>query len=280
MSEQNLLSIGFLDREPRSAARALENIEPRNAAAFLDHVPVRLAAPAVGAMVPWYAARCLEQMDPQSASLLVMGMSHIEAVSILRLVGSSARHEILSHASKRFTRGFRKAVAYRRDTIGAWMDVSTPAFDVTSNVGDALRVLRRMQIDQSHLFVTDSNRQYVGAVSVLRLLHHDESAILDSITNRSIRPLSNQAPLVDCSSSSYWDELNILPVVGRRQNLLGGLRKADMRKGLSQPTKPGKVLDQESILAQMASAFITVVAECANLTFSTHHDRASSRLEE
>jgi Mg/Co/Ni transporter MgtE len=277
MNDQNVLSIGFMEREPRSAARALEEIEAIDAAAFLDRVPFRLAAPVVAAMGPWPAARCVEHMGRDAASALVMAMPHVDAVSVLRLVNGHVREDILRHATERFTRSFRHAVAYRKDTVGAWMDISVPSFDADATVKDTLRALRRAGLLQSHLFVTGPDRQYSGVVAVSDLIRHDDSAFLSDVTDRSIRPLSNQSPLANCSTNPGWDTLNILPVVGRKQNLLGGLSRTDLRKGLAEPVTTDRVLDSGSMVVQIASAFVAVAVECANLALSadspSHHAR-------
>ncbi len=280
MSDQNILGIGFLEKEPKSAARVLDEIEARDAAAFLDLVPVRLATPVMRAMGPWQAARCLGHMSRAVAGTLIAAMPHVEAVSLLRLIEASARHEILEFTSESFRRSFQRAISYRRDTVGAWTDLSTPSFDANSDVGSALRTIRRMQFAHSHLFLTNTSRRYVGAVSVLDLLRHPESTTLASVANRSVRPLSNQAPLSNYNNSPLWDELSTLPVVGRGQNFLGGLRQSELRRGLSEPVMSRREIDHGTFATELASAFVAVAAQCANLALATPQEKREIRPED
>ena len=280
MTSNHTLSLGFMDREPRSAARTLETIEPADAAEFLDHAPARITATVVARMRPWSAARCIEFMDGSAASALLMAMPHVDAVSVLRLVNSEVRDNLLKLTTDRFARRFRRAVAYRRDTVGAWMDVAVPSFEMTASVKDTLQTLRRHRQVHSHLFLTDSNRQYFGVVSVSELLCHDESASLSELADRSVEPISNQAPLVSYSSHPHWDRLNVLPVVGRKRNLLGGLSRSELRKGVSEPTARARILDHNSMILQVASAFVAVAAECANLALAARQEHGELQTED
>ena len=275
MTSENILSLGFLDRRPWSAARALEEIEPSEAAKFLDHAPPRIAAPVLSIMRPGSAARCLEHMDPGAASALLMAMPHLDAVSVLRLVSNSVLERVLDLSTDRFARRYRRAVAYPRDTVGAWMDVAVPSYKASETVKVTLQSLRKNRHAHSHLFLTDANRQYSGMVAVSELLCHDESALLGDLADRSVEPLSNQAPLVNYAAHRQWDRFSVLPVVGRKKNFLGALSRSELRKGVSEPIEASDHLDHDSMIFRVASAFVTVAGECANLALSEQQQLTS-----
>ena len=279
MLDQSTLTLGFLDREPRSAGLALAELEPAAAASFLNSAPARLTAEPVSTMQPWSSARCVELMDAEAASSLLRTMSHVDAISILRLVDIKLREIILEFSGENFARGFRSSLSFRRDTVGAWMDLSTPSFDAASTVREAMHGLRRMKRAQTHIFLTDNERKFIGTVLIADLLRHDESAVLSEIADDTVKALSGHAPLVSADTNPGWDVFNLLPVVGRKQNLLGGLSRSNLRKGISEPVQARAPLHHDSVLAQISSAFVVVAVECANLALSTRQNTMPSQPE-
>lgn len=260
------LTLAFLDREPRTAARVLESIPVRDATAFLNGAPARLVAPSVCAMIPWSAARCIEDMDPEAASGLLRAMNYSDAVSILRLVGEERRDELLSLATKRFARSFRNALVYPREAVGAWMDVTHPSYQGSTLVKDAARAVRRMEQPFSHLFITDDEKQFCGVVATAELFRRDENAMLIDIADRTVRPLSNRNAINGCVSRPEWDVLTMLPVVGRKNNFLGVLERRSLKKALLDQDTAVRVATPGSVLMQLVTAYMNVGAAFANLT--------------
>lgn len=264
--QKNLLTLAFLDREPGSAARALESIETVDAAAFLNRAPARLVAPAVAVMIPWSAARCVEKMGAEQASNLLRAMEYSDAVSILRIMDEDQRERLLDLSTKRFARSFRNSLIYPKDTVGAWMDVSIPTFQHSILIKDTVRAVRRMSRTTSHIFLTDSDKQFAGVVQLADLFRRDENATLAEIADHSIRPLSNRDSLHACSAKAEWDRLTLLPVVGRKHNFLGALSRAALRKAMQDQDAFIRVATPGSVLMQLLSAFVTVGAAFVNLT--------------
>jgi Mg/Co/Ni transporter MgtE len=264
--ENSPLTLAFLDREPHTAARALEAVDAEDAAAFLNRAPARIVAPAVCVMIPWAAARCVERMSAEQASGLLRAMNHADAVSILRLVGVERREELLKLATRRFARSFRNALVYPKEAIGAWMDVTHAPFQDTTLVRNAARTVRRMKRAQPYFFLTDPQKRYSGAVFTTELFCRDENAALSDIADVSVRPLSNRETVQACRSRPEWDRMTMLPVVGRKQNFLGALDRSSLKKALLDQETLIRIATPGSVLMQLASAYMTVGAAFANLT--------------
>lgn len=272
--QQSPLTLAFLDREPRTAARALEAIEVDDAAAFLERAPARIVAPAVSAMIPWSAARCVERMKLESASGLLRAMEYSDAVSILRLIDEEHRDKLLALATKRFARSFRNALIYPREAVGAWMDVTHPSYLGTTLVKDAARAVKRMERSHTHLFVTDSEKRFCGAVPTADVFRRDENAMLIDIADRTIKPLSNRSYIASCASRPEWDHMTMLPVVGRKQNYLGVLDRRSLKKAALDQEAAVRNVSPGSVLMQLLTAYMNVGAAFANLTL-LHNDEAS-----
>lgn len=234
MHSASHLTLAFLERRPESAAPVLAELEPSDAAAFLESVPGRLAAPVLVQMVPWSAARCLELLSPGRAARTLQRMAYLDAASLLRLVEEERFEAILGQMTDDLARSFRNSLRYPKGTVGAWMDYTVPTFAVDAPAADALKYARQHhnRVD-SHIFVEDAGA-FAGAVGIADLLRCDRKASLAEIMDRTVQPLSNRAMLATVAAMPDWDRLSMLPVVGRRQNVLGGLTRSGLRKGLSE----------------------------------------------
>lgn len=282
MSKQNqsVLTLAFIDREPRSAARVLETIDADDAAAFIDSMPARVVASSVSHMIPWSAARCLEKVNLEHASGLLRAMDYSDAVSILRLMDDAQREELLELSTRQFSRNFRKSVVYPKDTVGAWMDVGVPSFEDTMLVKDAVRTVRRMATNTSHIFLTDTNKHYAGTVPVADLFRRDENAALAELADHSLKPLSNRDSIQGCQGNAGWDRLTLLPVIGRKRNFLGALSRSGLRKALTSQDAAFRIATPGSVLMQLLDAFVTVGTEFANLTLLQNHEMQPTREKE
>ena len=263
--EGHFLTLSYLDREPRSAARVLESLGANDAAAFFDRAPARIVAPVIAMMIPWSAARCLERMDAEKAAGVLRSMNYSDAVSILRLVEEEKRERLLDCSTRRFARSFRNSLTYPRDTVGSWMDVDIPAFPEDTRIRDVLRALKRVPGAGSHVFVIDADKQFSGVVSLAEILGHDDSAILEDLTDRSLKPLSNRETLRTCQARPDWDHMTLLPVVGRKQNFLGALRRASLRKALDAQDGKDDVAKPGSVPMQLLTAMMVVGMAFADL---------------
>lgn len=266
--ERNLLTLSFLDRDPRAAARVLESIDAGDAAAFFNRAPARIIAPVVATMIPWSAARCLAGMNAEKASALLRSMGYADAVSILRLVKTEKREQLLEYSTKRFARSFRNSLTYPSDTVGAWTDVEVPALQESVRVSDAIRALKRFPSVGSHMFVINSDKEFAGVVPVAEILRHDETTILKNLADRSVKPLSNRDSLRSCAARADWDQMTLLPVVGRKRNFLGALSRASLSQALNTRGPDNMVVRSGSVPMQLLTVILVVGLAFADLMVS------------
>ena len=233
MTSTPALTLAFMEHRPESAARALQDLEPADAAAFLETVPTPISAPVVCAIPPWAAARLVEFLEHEKAAGLLRSMPYKEAASVLRLVAQDHFDNILAALPRGLAKNFRNSLNYPRGTVGAWMDYGVPSFAAESTVADGLKyVKQRQNVVASHIFVVEDTGRFAGAVSVGDLLRSATNTALAEIMDREVAPLSNRALLTAVEWRPAWDEYSMLPVVGRRGNVLGGLTRKGLRRGL------------------------------------------------
>lgn len=281
MTSQPLLALAYVERRPEDAARVLEDLEPGDAAAFIDSVPADLAASVVVRMAPWSAARAVELLAPERAAGLIRAMPQQEATSVLRLIERERLAAVLKHVPKRLARSFRLSLEYPKATVGAWMQHSVPTLAQDETAGDALKFATKHQSDvDSHVFVVDQAGRFLGAVGVGRLLRSDPEVPLSEMMDCGVRPLSNRALLGAVASLPDWDSYPVLPVVGRRHNVLGGLARSDLRRGLAEETLTHGQHAAESVLSHLVATYLVTCSAVLRLVLQPGRPRQSPLAKE
>lgn len=275
MPEHPKLTLAFLTHAPQSAAQVLEEIEAGHAAAFLEEVPARVAAPVVGCMSSWPAARCIELLGTPRAAAVLYNLPFHDSAGLLRLIGPERRATILDELPARLSRRLHNALTYPASSVGAWIDPEIPAFPDSASVADSFRYLSNAPV-ASHLFLHDEdNGRFTGAIPVTALMRSNGASPLSELPVRRIRPLSSRATLSSVAFLEEWDEFLMLPVVGRRDTVVGGLSRAGLRKGLHEHRRTGDVIPG-SMTGHVLSAFATT---CAGLLRVATHAREPSQRE-
>ena len=260
MSNKSELTLTFLDRLPQAAAIALQELSHEDARAFMETVPARIAAPVVDEMIPWNAARLLESLSTERATMILRQLQFSDAVSLVRLVQVSNRERLFAELPTRLANRLGSALRYPVHQVGAWIDPQVVMLSTSDSVTDALRVLRTAE-NASHVFIeAPGHGAYVGTVSVAEILNATPEQPLQNLAIQATQPVSNRASLASIAFDERWDTFLHLPVVGRRGNLLGGLARKTLREG-AQPHSSHAHDDPNPLLRPVASAlFLTAMA--------------------
>ena len=255
------LALSFVQSRPASAAEVLGELEPAITAHFLDTTPARIAAPAFSLMHVDDAAAALARMNPAQGAALVRALSYADALTVLRLMGVAARDALFKELPVRFADEITTSLQYPLDTVGAWMDPSLPALPAQSTVAEALAYLRRRdRAIQAHLFVLGEGRTLAGCVEVGALLRAGTTAQLRELMSTEMQPISNRARLTIVADRSAWDVYGLLPVAGRKGNVLGALSRAQLRQGLLSLNADHTGHGVESVGSRIFSALLVSAA--------------------
>jgi magnesium transporter len=268
MAEALRLALAFLEERPESAARSLESLEPADAAALLDLVPVRIAAPAVARMASWSAARCIAEVSSDRSSAIMTQLRSPQALAILRQLPTSARDAVLGGLPSAVARHYRRTLAYPHGRVGAWVDFDVAALEPSRTVGDALDLIAaRRRPDETVIFLVDSARKYLGAVSVATLLHFPRMVGLATLAaGQRARAVADSASLTAVAAEPAWTTALALPVTNRQGELLGALTRVSLEKALHQE-RPTEVLAAEpSVVLHLLEAYLAVLAGLARMS--------------
>jgi Mg/Co/Ni transporter MgtE len=231
MNSTSILTLPYLEQAPAAAAKVLQSAGIHAAADFLEGVPARLAAPLVNSMIPAMGARCLERLPPPHGAAILRNLPTHDSASLLRLVRVETRQPILAELPTSLAKRLHRSLQYSPNAVGAWIDPDIPLLSTQHTVEDALQYLRETRA-ASHIFLEGKDGRFTGTVSVQDLLRSERAATLDRLPINPIAPISNRAALSSVAVLDAWDDHLMLPVVGRRHNVLGGLSRTALRRGV------------------------------------------------
>ncbi|HSG65645.1 MAG TPA: hypothetical protein VLD39_11620, partial [Gammaproteobacteria bacterium] len=215
MSSKSKLTMTFLDRLPRAAARALQELPPEEASAFLETVPARITAPVLSEMIPWNAARQLELISAPRAAMVLRELPFADTTSLARLMRPETRGVVMGELPTHFAGRLNAALHYPMHQVGAWIDPQVPTLSAENSSADALRVLRSAD-PASHVFVEEgAHGAYLGTIAVRDVLRSLPDTPLGELRIAKTTALSNRATLGSVAFDQRWDEFLHLPVVGR-----------------------------------------------------------------
>lgn len=259
MSSKSELTLTFLDRLPHAAAVALQELPHEEAYAFMETVPARIAAPVVDEMIPWNAARLLESLTTERATMILRQLPFSDAVTLTRLVQVGDRERLFAELPTKLATRLASALRYPVHQVGAWIDPQVATLSTSDSVMDALRVLRTAE-NASHVFIeAPGHGAYIGTISIAEILSTTPEQPLENLEIEHTQPVSNRTSLASIAFDERWDTFLHLPVVGRRGNLLGGLSRKTLRES-AQPHAAHVYDDSNPLLRPVASAlFLTAM---------------------
>ena len=257
MTKRFDLTLSFLQREPADAAATLEDLPPEDVAELLAIAPARIAAPAVAQMASWRAASVLERMPSDKAAGLVNNLPYDDALGAVRAMKNETREQLLESSGTRIADHIRRSLRYPEGTVGSLMDPSAPIFAGDVTVESARRYLSQDRGGaHHHVFVHGPDRQFIGAVAVGRLIHaHTQQCLADFAEGRDIA-LASSAALAAVAHDPAWDEYPMRPVVGRQQQLIGGLQRRILRHATTKPIQIRRGAGPASIAAHIFTMYV------------------------
>ena len=244
MTESSDLTLPFLRRHPPDAAQVLETLPLDEAVAYLQDVPLKLAAPVVAAMLPFYAALCLARLDAETAAALLAGMPPTSAASVLRRMPRQTREAMIASLPVRAGLGLKLLLRYPTTTVGAWMEPAVPRLPSGIPVSDAWDRLRtEAETLDRFVYVVDREQTLVGRIATADLLRANDAMLIDRLLTANPPALAARADLAHALQQTHWREHDPLPVISREGRFLGAARFAVLLSAHGEPSEgpPGKV---------------------------------------
>ena len=241
MTETLDLAVEFVRRQPRAAARALEQQTPSVVAAFLANAPETTACDLVSRMLPRDAVRIVTLLAPENAAALVRGLEPGMGAAILRHLPEAARTRVLGRLPTRVAVTCRLLLRYSEGTVGAWMNPRAMTLPDDATVEEALARLRREETTEAgSIHVLDRAGYLRGVVEILDLLRADDATRIALLTRAPQDAVRGRVMLDAVIDHPAWSDGDDLPVTDSAGKFIGALGYVQFRKAMrfSAPETP------------------------------------------
>ena len=182
------------------------------------------------------AAETFAQMDEDRQALLIQSFSDSElkavvdelyvddAVDLVEEMPANMVKRILRQADREKRKLINEILKYPEDSAGSIMTTEYVRLRPEMSVSEAIRHIRKTGVDKetiSTCFVTETNRNLIGIVSMRQLLFADENAIVrDIMTDEVISVLTTKdREKVSLDFAKY--DFSAMPVVDEENRLVG-----------------------------------------------------------
>lgn len=262
MTDLDELTQAFVAAHPVEAARELERLEEADVAALFEQAPARLSTPALGAMMPPVAARCLAMVADDRAALLLGALTAPSAASILRHTSAAKRKTLLDALPTAASLACRALLRYPDDAIGALVDTSALTLSAGATVAEALAALRRRDAETAtDVYVVGDDHRLLGVVTLPVLLHTAAEVRLQALL-RPITALPALMPLDGANEHPAWREASLLPVLEHGGRFLGALSAAALRRAVQARPAPAHG-EEQSLAGVLGEGYWSAVSSLA-----------------
>ncbi|GHF68736.1 magnesium transporter [Streptomyces mashuensis] len=209
---------------PKRRAEVAAALDDDRLADVLEELPEDDQIEILGKLKDERAADVLEAMDPDDAADLLSELPEEETERLLTLMRPDDAADV------------RRLMAYEDRTAGGLMTTEPVVLRPDATVADALARVRNPDLSPAlaaQVYVCrppdeTPTGKYLGAVHFQRLLRDPPFALVGSITDTDLRPLSPDTPLPAVTSYLATYNLVSAPVVDEHGSLLGAVTVDDV----------------------------------------------------
>ena len=241
MSQQKVsLALGFMDAQPKAAAEIIELQSTQNAANFMVSIPAEKAALVISEMLPQYAAPLCLQLPNDAALAILAKMNAKVLVHIFRQFPAPQRDHFLNELPAKTQVACKLILNYSETMVGAWITPQMLTIPDKSSVAEALHRIESsdLPIVGDNIFVVDRNRQLISRVPLIDLIRAPKEILASTLSKGEIVSVSGRMSVTEAAASPIWENENVVPVLNRRQELIGILRYADLKQALNSLKEP------------------------------------------
>ena len=225
METAQLLVRQFVERHPKDAAHALEQLDIGDAVGIVKKLPFRAIGLLLERLRPHIAAAILENLDPSRVRELLENMPPRTASMILQHLEQSSREEALSKLSDRVARQLRDLMHYSPDTAGGMMEPRVAAIPMDLTVKAAAAYLRKAPRQSLfYLYVTDSDGKLAGVLNMRELMLAPPQDKIESLVHREILSVPETMTREEVITLIRRHRFLALPVVDSDGRLVGVIK--------------------------------------------------------
>ena len=212
------LANAFRDLSQEERLSALRHLSDERAGAVLSELDDELLLALVRSMDQASVSRILDHMPPDHAAEVVEELHPEEAEQILDLMQEERSEDV------------QDLLEYRDQTAGRLMSPNVVAVPETVTVAQALEHIRRSAPEGRgfELYVVDKHEHLVGVVPLRRLLTADPDVPISAIRDQDVVSVAADTDQEEVARVVAKYDLVAVPVVDRRNRLLGTIGVEDV----------------------------------------------------
>jgi magnesium transporter len=195
----------------------LEELEAEDAAELLAYLDEEDAAEVVANLSTEDLAEILDEMEPDDAADILAELPEAQARATLADMEAPA--------------DVRQLLAYEEESAGSLMTSHVVSLRASATVGQALALLRSLQLDEEiayYLFVTDDDGRLVGVVSLRQLVTADLATPILQIMSDEVVSVPADADQEEAAQILARYGLLVLPTVDAEGRLVGVITADDV----------------------------------------------------
>lgn len=207
----------FEELEVAQQRKVIEELEPEDAAEVLSYLHGEDAAEAVARLSAEDLAEILDEMEPDDAADILAELPDEQARAAL------ADMEEPGEVAQLLT--------YEEESAGGLMNNHLVSLRASATVGQALALLRQLQLDEEiayYLFVTDDAGRLVGVVSLRQLVTAELETLLAQIMNTEVISVAADVDQEVAAQTLARYGLMVLPTVDAEGRLVGVITADDV----------------------------------------------------
>lgn len=273
------LALEIAQTHPNAVARYLESYSAVAASTFIDAVPDKLSSNILQTMLPYHAAKCLENMSADAAAKYLSALELRTMVSILRHMREANRNQIIVALPRQLSARASILMRYPLSVIGAWLNPTILTLPADCSAADAkARLSREGYVDFHRVYVVDTEQHLVGTFRLSQLLTIDDARHLRDFLDPAPSPLRANLSLEAALESPGWSENDFLPVVDRQDRVIGILRYADLRAAIMKPQARKTDERGSDTLMDLAETCYLGLADVMNTSLSIRHSNSNEEI--
>ena len=273
MKVDNPVSSEFLLQYPVEAARVLEHVSVENVAALFIELTPGMSVPVLVAMLPNFAAACLEKMAPSLATTFLSELPVAHAAYIFRFLSPSTQQELSTQLSDKVRSRILRFLEYVPLSAGDLMQTTFTMLPEDLTVADAIHRIERMRHSVAcEIYITDNRHHFTGVLELGKLMVSNHHARLRDMITKKTPSISAHATVDNLLSHPGWEAHKSLPVVERDNTLVGILDYTQIQEITAEKTSGAN--DSLQNLLSLAGLYWLSLSQLLDSILSiTHADK-------